>query len=560
MTKNVWQRGSQLIIFVTLLCLTGPAFSAERPDAGTTISGLGEHKLVPVEQSVPRIEVDSKQQTSVPATGGPQIMVGGIHITGQNIYSEDKLLSLISDALGKQLTLGQLETLAGRISKYFHAQGYFLANAVIPAQDIKGGVVEIAVVIGQYGKIDVRNHSALNQSNLTILLSSLKSGDYIQSESLERTLLRLSDTNGVGAKATLVPGAAPGTSDLIVEVNDAAKTNGQFYTDNYGNRFTGQTRVGFNMNINNLSGNGDMASIGGLLTSGADMNDCTLSYLVPTGGQGAKLGVGYSHMHYLLGGEFAGLNANGIAKTSSIYETFVLNRSRSFNLNGHIGYDRKQLFDRKDAVGYVSDKRAGVWMLGLNGDSRDSFGSGGVNSFALTYSQGHLSMESADAKSEDVTAKTAGSYNKTNLSLYRVQHVTDRLNLHLSFTGQLANKNLDSSEKIYLGGANGVRAYPQGEASGDEGYLMTGEFRWDMPTPSFQLAAFIDNGRVTLNKNPWDTSANTRSLTGAGVGFIWNRASDYSIRLDYAWKISKSLATSDIDKSGRFWLQGVKYF
>jgi hemolysin activation/secretion protein len=560
MSKNIFRHGSQVIAMaILLLCLAVPAFSAERPDAGTTIGGLREQRLSLMEKTAPGIEVDSMQQTSTPASNGSKFMVNGIRITGQNLYSEDQLLPLVNEAVGKQLTLGELETLTKRISKFFHDQGYLLANAVIPAQDIKGGVVEITVIVGQYGKIDICNHSELRQGTLTSLLSSLKSGGYIESESLERALLRLSDTSGVNAKGTLTPGAVPGTADLIIDVSDTAKMSGQLYADNYGNRFTGQVRTGFTMNINNLSGQGDMAIIGGLLTDDANMNEYNISYLLPTGGQGAKLGVGYARMHYSLGGsEFASLDANGIAKISSIYETFVLKRSRNFNLSGRIGYDSKDLLDR--AVGYVSGKRTAVWTLGLSGDNRDSFGGGGANSFALTHSRGRLSMESPDVQSGDVTAKTAGNYNKTNLSLYRVQHVTDRLNLQLFFTGQLANKNLDSSEKISLGGANGVRAYPQGEASGDEGYVFTGEFRWNLPTPRFQLVAFIDSGRVTINKKNWDTSANTRNLTGAGIGLIWNRPSDYSIRFNYAWKVSSDAATSDTDKEGRFWLQGVKYF
>ena len=43
--------------------------------------------------------------------------------------------------------------------------------------------------------------------------------------------------------------------------------------------------------------------------------------------------------------------------------------------------------------------------------------------------------------------------------------------------GQLAFDNLDSSEKMELGGAYGVRAYPEGEAFGDEGYIATAEAR-----------------------------------------------------------------------------------
>jgi hemolysin activation/secretion protein len=209
-----------------------------------------------------------------------------------------------------------------------------------------------------------------------------------------------------------------------------------------------------------------------------------------------------------------------------------------------------------------SQKRADVVIVGLNGDSRDQLGGGGVNGFALTYSSGHLNMESADAVSNDANAQTAGSYSKTNLSLNRVQAIDSRVNLYLSFNGQLANKNLDSSEKLQIGGPTGVRAYPVGEAPSDEGYIFTGELRWNMPTLSFQLAAFYDNGKAIMNKNPWaGAGVNHRILAGAGLGFIWNRANDFSIRLDYAWKITTSdPTTSDTDKSGRLWLQGVKYF
>ena len=47
--------------------------------------------------------------------------------------------------------------------------------------------------------------------------------------------------------------------------------------------------------------------------------------------------------------------------------------------------------------------------------------------------------------------------------------------------GQLADKNLDTAEKFYLGGPGGVRAYPQGEATGDQGYRLSGELRLLVP-------------------------------------------------------------------------------
>jgi len=558
MSKNVLQRCSQFIIFATLLCLPMFALSAERPDAGTTIGSLREQKLSSAEKSALGIEVDSKQQNPAPAPSESKIMVNGIRITGQNIYSEDKLLPLVNDAVGKPLTLGELEILARQISTYFHDHGYFLAKALIPVQDVKDGVVEITVVVGRYGRIDIRNQSALSQGTINGLLSPLKGGDYIRRAPLERALLLLSDVSGVSLKTTIAPGKEPGTSNLILEISDTARFTSQLYADNWGNRFTGAIRSGMNVNINNPGALGDVLKIGGIY-AGSGLNDLDLAYTLPVGPQGARIGVGYSCVNYLLGKDYADLDASGQAKVTTIYESYPLIRSRDFNLYGRIGYDSKKLEDRIDYVGSNSNKKAGVLSIGLSGDNRDSFGNG-VTGFSLTFASGKLTMNSADAQTNDTEAQTAGNYNKTTINLLRQKYMNKRLNYSFSFTGQLASKNLDSSEKIFLGGASGVRAYPQGEAAGDEGYLVSGELHWNLPTPQFQLVAFLDNGRVILNKNPWDASVNKRILTGAGLGLIFSRPNDYTLCFDYAWKLTSDSAVSDTDESGRFWVRGIKYF
>ena len=196
----------------------------------------------------------------------------------------------------------------------------------------------------------------------------------------------------------------------------------------------------------------------------------------------------------------------------------------------------------------------------MNGDKRDA-DSSGINVFELECSIGKLHINTLDVLTEDqLSAKTNGNFSKATLTLMRLKQWDERLSYLLRFSGQLASKNLDSSEKFYLGGATGVRAYPQGEAAGDAGCLITGELHWNLPGPDFQLAAFLDTGRIKINKQPWDSSANSRTLSGAGLGVIWNWARDYFLRLDYAWKLTSDPANSDADRSGRFWLQCTRNF
>ena len=553
---------SRRVTFVVAICfllsvLPATAANPDRPNAGKLLDDVGDHKLPP---EAPGTIIIRRPQASAPVVEGPKQKISGIRITGQDIFGEDKLLALVSDALGKELSFGELQAPAARLSKYFQDQGYVMADACILPQESRDGIVEIRVLPGRYGKIEIVNHSRLSQKVAAGFFDRFKSGDYVKIAPLERAVLTLGDINGVSVQAELNPGSETGTADLVVELNDTAKVSGQIYVDNWGDRSTGRNRTGLSVRLGNLGGRGDTVGLEGTYT-GSGENDYSLSYQLPVDGRGTALGVEVSHMHYsLLGAKYANQNANGQSRTLSVYENFVLSRSLDFNLSARIGYSSVKLRDRVDSTQSDSRKKTSVWTLGLSGDASDTIGGGGTNNFALTVTRGRLTMGSADAWTDDAQARTAGSYTKVNLDLGREQQITPRLSLHLAFTGQLASKNLDSSEQLGIGGADSVRAYPAGEVYCDEGYFFTGELRWSLPKPDFQLAAFYDSGKAVLNKNPWDSSANKRTLTGAGFGLIWTKSDDYKVRLDYAWKISRDPASSDTDKNGRLWLMGVKYF
>ena len=136
----------------------------------------------------------------------------------------------------------------------------------------------------------------------------------------------------------------------------------------------------------------------------------------------------------------------------------------------------------------------------------------------------------------------------------------------MSLAGQKASRNLDSSEKFVLGGAYGVRAYAQGEASGDTGYLATAELRysiaWDKLPGVLQPFAFVDGGSVTINEQPFVTGINNRrNLAGGGIGLSWAKANDFQLKLTLATRIGhQPSVASDTDRHTRGWLQAIKYF
>ena len=126
--------------------------------------------------------------------------------------------------------------------------------------------------------------------------------------------------------------------------------------------------------------------------------------------------------------------------------------------------------------------------------------------------------------------------------------------------GQLANRNLDSSEQFYLGGADAVRAYPQGEAGGDSGYQATAELRYQTPVKGMSMTLFADVGEV-LPRKDGDTSDPHRRLAGWGIGAVYSLDCSLYARLDYARKIKgESYRSEAEDKNGRLWFRLYKLF
>ena len=132
--------------------------------------------------------------------------------------------------------------------------------------------------------------------------------------------------------------------------------------------------------------------------------------------------------------------------------------------------------------------------------------------------------------------------------------------------GQVAFDNLDSSEKMELGGAYAVRAYPEGEAYGDTGYVATIEPRLDLDrwTPGlpgrFQLIGFIDTGEVRYAYDPWFVGSTHTSRSGFGGGLNWFGPHGITLRASYARRLGDQKVTSGPDRSGRFWFQISKLF
>jgi hemolysin activation/secretion protein len=552
---------SKYTLLVAILATLSQAASAQ-VDAGSQIRQLPPPPEQPA--AAPNFNIEPKPVELDSSPTGPAVQVDALRITGNTLFPEAELAAASGFAPGNSLTLSDLHALAERISAFYNDNGYFLTQAYLPPQDISTGSVTIAVVEARYGEISIANTSNLNDGVVHGVLTGVESGDHVASAPLERRLLLLSDLPGIIVRSTLTPGSAVGTSDLDVAIQPGRRFTGSVEADNAGNRYTGTYRFGGTVNLNNAAGIGDQLSLR-LLASTSGLAFGRVSYQAPVGA--LTLGVAYSHLKYDLGREFSSLDADGTANIGSIYASYPLIRSRDANLYALGNLDANWFSDRIGLLSTRSNKRSQTATLGLAGEARDDFGGGGWTSGSIGWTIGNLDLRTPlDLAADALTARSDGSFNVLQLALARQQTLVGPLSIYGSARGQLAFDNLDSSEKMELGGAYGVRAYPEGEAFGDEGYIATGEVRvmLDSVTGSLpgrlQLFGLIDYGEVDYAHDPWLPGSNSSHRSAYGGGLAWFGPDNLLLRGTYATRLGDQPVTSQPDRAGRAWFQIVKLF
>lgn len=550
------------IVTFALLLLSQSLFAADLPSAGSQFQQIPPSPAR--NKAVPQIRIEQGLVPAIPAADQIKVLVKSLHLIGQTLYPEAELVVVSGFHPGEEQTLADLRLLAGKITDHYRRHGYFVAQAYLPAQEINDGTVTIKIVEGHYGRIILNNQADLANDVAITLLDGLNNGAVIATAPLERALLLLSDLPGVAVKSTLIPGGAAGISDLLVDITPGPSITGSVDFDNAGNRYTGEYRLGATVNFNEPLGYGDVATLRAL-TSGFGLFYLRGSYELQAGE--ARIGAAYSFLEYRLVKEFETLHANGTAHIASLYGSYPLIRSRRNNLYAGLAVYAKSFEDRLDLTATVTKKEAQALVAGMYGDCSDHFGGGGLNSYSLTLTSGNLDIKTPEARTLDAaTARSNGLYNKLGFSAMRLQRVIETISLYAAINGQFAFNNLDVSEKMELGGMYAVRAYPEGEAYADQGYILTLEVRKDLPKlierlpGQVQLVGFVDSGSVTVNNDPWTAESNSRTLSGAGAGLIWMEENNFSLKTYYAVKLGNEAPTSAPDEFGRFWIQIIKYF
>ncbi len=561
-----------MITLAALISVGGSAGAGSpppRPDSGSILESIRDKSPVLPEKNGPAPVIAPEPAPAIPAAPGMRTRINGFRITGSTVFDQSVLQDVVAAWKGKELSFKDMNDAVLALTAFYQSHGYIVARAYLPPQQIRDGVLEIGIVEGKIDQIEINRKGGFLLDDLArdYMYSAVPRGSAIREDKLNRGLLLLNDLPAMEVQSVLKPGSTPGTTDLVLELNQSSPFSASVGFDNYGDRYTGANRYTVELSENSQAGIGELVGMKAI-TSGDGLFYIRLAASLPLGSCGTRAGTAFSAMRYRLGGDLSDVDARGQSEVESLYLLHPIVRSRSFNLYAHLQGDHKDLTDKVNSTGTVSKKEIQLGMLALEMESWDGLLGGGLTTSTISYYLGNLRLRSEDVDAIDQqTARTDGTYQKATALISRQQKIWGPFEAYGLFNGQIAFKNLDSSEKFSLGGPYGVRSYPVNEAQGDHGYILTGELRYNVPEiPKFnrinvQLVGFVDYGKEWANEEPWDETGHvTRELSGAGLGINLGLRPYFSLRASYAWKLGHEAAQSDSDRSGRFWLQAVLVF
>ena len=427
------------------------------------------------------------QEKDAPQTeaNGPKILVRDFRVEGAEFIEPEDLQRVLGPYRNRELTIGQINEVANRLTVLCRNRGYLVARAFVPKQEMHDGVLVIKLVAGKYGKFQIKDSSRVHSEFLQGMFEAARSNSPIVTrESLERTMLLVGDMPGARTpEVSISAGSEPGTSDFTVAVNSSDVLNGYVLADNFGSRFTGKDRLSAGLDLNSPFGIGDKIALSGMSTSAAGLQNARLAYDFPLTHDGLRGEFAAWRTTYKLGAEFENLNANGVADAVEGTLSYPLRRTRDDSIYVSMTLADKYLRDDTAVPVTTIAKRAKVAVLGLQNDSYGRLF--GLNSFvsiggSLTLGKLKFSDE-MQAKLNQRGADTAGHYRKLNLSYNGLLSFTSKWSLATSLRAQESlNKNLDGSEQLSISGVGGIKSYPDG-VTNDNGVLLGAELKYALP-------------------------------------------------------------------------------
>ena len=511
-------------ILSSILLWNSSAFSATNDNISAILQRELELQLKKsAPPPLPKVQKPIEQKK--PVDGEQTVQIKNFQFSGNKLLTDQELQSIVEKWKGRTLTFEDLQNVITDIQEYYSSKNR-IGKALLPEQEIKDGIVSIKIIEGVLGDVVVEQTSPKPRMAVETVkkyFKGEKDSAYIDTKDLQRKIFILNDLAGVNATGTYEQGKKEGESNFKVTLQDTPFFKGEVVAANYGSKSTGSNQALANLSFNNISGIGDLFTVNGIKSSGSDYVQG--SYAVPILYDGLKLALNASKLDYQTLSSFSSTNqSKGDAKTYGANFTYPVFRTDRASVNAKVGYETKDYLNTNVlTAATISDYKIDNMIAGLNGFLYNNDQSSISYNANVTF--GRLKInDAAQETSDNTSAKTKGSFEKLAFNISRNQTLPNLKNTNwlISVDGQTANKNLNSSEQMSLGGPYAVRAYPTGQGSGSQGVILKTELQYPYDK-NLTFGPFLDVGFIKQYINTYtDWQGSTRakndySLAATGI-------------------------------------------
>jgi hemolysin activation/secretion protein len=492
---------------------------------------------------------------AVPPDQARQIrfVLRGVVVDGATVYSAQQLSVHYQNLVGREVSLLEVYGVANQITARYRNDGYILSQAVIPQQQIQGGIVRVQVLEGRINRVIIRDEGKLASHNFILQYATrLQASRPVTQREFERFLLLLNDFPGMRVSGVLAPSNEPGAADLVVEVT-YKRIDAYASIDNRGSRFLGPYQTEFSASVNGVFDTGDRLLYRYVTTlfQPRELQFHEARFQTPVFGEGTILEVWGNYAKTKPGFTLRILEIEGESYSWNVRLRHPFVRTRAMNLWVYGGFDWRN--SQNDVLQELfSDDRLRVFRYGVTYEAVDEF-----RGVTFADIQLHHGIDGIGARGNSREFGRTDFF-KLTLDLQRNQQIWGPVSAFVQFTGQYAGTQLLAPEEFGLGGRTYGRAFDPSEKTGDHGFAVAAELRYtfeDLKIPVLDLPAtlqaygFGDWGRV------YHIDDNTRktfeALASAGVGLRFTIGPRVSGQLEGAVPLFGRVAS--LGSEGRNW-------
>lgn len=489
----------------------------------------------------------------------------GLLIEGAVVLPEIYLRSLWEHEPGSEISVADVFLFANRISKEYAKQGYALAFALVPQQEIKDGIVTIRIIEGFVDNVNYTGASlpsgllAGTRGIVAAHLGRVIAQRPVTSVAIERSLLLINDVPGIAARATLAPASQVlGGSQLTLDLK-SKRVSGEFGYNNYMPPALGRQVVGGSLALNNMVTGVDRLRVSGWHSfNKAGYWYLSGDYLTLVGTNGLSLSASASYGRMRpVSPLLRAIDYSGTAFSGNVFMRYPLIRSRRDNLSLEVGASMLDT-DADYLAGSLLRDRLRKTDVALTFETTDELRSASV--VRIELSQG------IDLPGTGGDSRAFGTNNFTiaNISIQRLQplisNTEGRVDLLIAGFGQRSLRGqLFSSVECSYGGRRFGRRFDAGELSGDHCALGSFELRWSKflqnagQTWFTQLYSFADGGIVRQRGALIPGERREQRMASGGAGIRLDIDNRFLGNLELSVPVHKP---NDVVSSGSLRLSG----